>query len=268
MKAVLWCVTAILAGPALAQQTDPLRGPNVPEQAVRTIVRHDVKGNFLPVEGRPENAAVSALGLDAEALEKARDQVMQRAVKLNIFLIDRIDEVKDITDATQKGDRKRAQELLKSLQEQFDHGTPRDPAAADLTLTPEQTAELKRLLDEYWGTWIDWEMRRARDRSPAARQAKQDELAFRLFQREVQEAYDRTLKPYRDRIETLYAALEPTEEQKAAIREAVIEYIRTARLSPTQQQREDLVKKIYGLLDEQRRAKLFALIVNQWASQR
>jgi hypothetical protein len=58
----------------------------------------------------------------------------------------------------------------------------------------------------------------------------------------------------------MYEIVEPTKEQREAIRAIVIEYIRETRLNPTPEQRREAARRIYQILDEEDRVKLFETI--------
>ncbi|CAG0982611.1 hypothetical protein PHYC_01850 [Phycisphaerales bacterium] len=260
----------IFACPSFAQDQPPagegvLRGPTVPEQVARTLVRRDARGNFQRLDGRPEDAAVALLELEPAAREQAKSVGGDRAVSVGILLIDHIDQVKVIAEANEKGERDRAAELLRDLRKEFEPEPSRNPLLPKLAevLTNAQEAELMRLVDDYWNAWIDWELRNSKDKSEKARERVAERLSFSLFQQEVRQAYERVIKPYRDKIEGLYLALDPTDEQREAIREIVIGYIREARTRPTSEQRRAVLGKIYRALDEERKARFFDIVAKE-----
>jgi hypothetical protein len=126
---------------------------------------------------------------------------------------------------------------------------------------------MDRLLDEYWSAWIDWESRGEMDEAetprerPLRRERTSRRLAFQLFQEEVRAAYELTLRRYRDVLEGIYQAVEPTGEQRRAIRDVVIEHIKATRLKATPHDRRAAMHEVYDLLDDERRAKLFDYIL-------
>ncbi len=266
---IAWVTAALFIGapPLFGQeQPDPLRGPAVPQTVARTLVARNLQGDFLPIDGRPENAAIAIMQLDGATRERTRAVGTERAVAIGMLLVERIDTIKEITDANIAGNQARGTELLQGLWFALDGETPaRFPLLKQLegALTPDQSAELKKLVEEYWKAWADWETRGMMEATPERRREAEGRMAFALFQREVGEAYERTLRPYRERLEGLYTALEPTPEQRSAIRDVYIDFIRETRLQPTPEQRRGAVRRIYDLLDEERRARLFDLIVLQ-----
>ena len=251
---------ACLAGTvAHAQRDDPLRGPDVAERDTRTLVGRTMTGAFVRVEGRPEVAAANLLDLDDETRARVDAIVDDRAMALRMLLVDEIDTVRDITDAMTEGDRDRAAALSDRLHRAMDADTPRDPLLEPIAavLPDDRAAELRRLVDEYWSAWIGAAARRAETPDETT-----DRLGAQLFQREVREAYDASLRRYRDALEAIYQAVEPTPEQRAAIRELVIEHIRATRLDATPAQRRDAMLRIYQLLDDERQERLFAYMTS------
>jgi len=232
-----------------------LRGPKVEDQAARTLLRSDMQGRFLKVDGRPEEAAVAQIPMDPGRREQARALIADRASALMTYLVDNIDLIKETTDATKSGDTPAAQRIARDLYDRFDPAHSRDPLLAPLAtvLMPEETAELKRLADEYWKGWIDAQQRSS---PKATREAIQGRLQFELFQTELRTAYDYTLRPYQIKIDRICEVTDATPEQRAAIRDAVISYIKAARLRPSDEQRAEFAKAIYSALDEERRIRL------------
>lgn len=268
--AILACLTLSMG--VFAQEQEPgdaLRGPEVPDRTKRTIVHHTMTGTFQQVEGRPEAAAVEALELDETTRAAAAAIVEQRSVDVALLLVREIDRVKLISDAVvaQEGERSRA--LLVELWEHFEPGRPHAPLATSFAelLDETQTAELHRLIEEYWDAWIDWELRDAGEIQPDALAGVVEEtrarLAFQLFQQEVGEGYEATLRRYRDAMEGIYNAVEPTEEQREAMREILIDHIRATQLTPTPEERRASMIRMYRVLDEERRERLYEYLLRQ-----
>lgn len=242
-----------------------LKGPAVPDTVAKTLVNKDARGNFRRLEGRPEEAAIVVLGLEGKARERATKLCTDRANAIGMLLAEHVDLLKEATDALTAGNNAEAQAAYAKLYEQFEASPPRDPLAAPMLeiLKPAQKVEFTRLLDDYWKAWIDWELRSSKDKSDEARARIEKRLVFQLFQDEVRLAYERVIRPYRERLEVMYTALEPTPEQRIAIRDVVLDLIREGKLKPTPDQRRAAINKVYDVLDEERRAKLFELILRQ-----
>jgi hypothetical protein len=256
----------LLSAPAPAQPPaggDPvLGGPPVPEEVARTLVGYNVSGRFQKVEGRPEEAALLLLNLDPAVREHTREVVAERDAELQRLLVDNIDTVKEIADAVLAGDGASVQRLGKELYDRSDPTHARDPLLAPLekVLPEDRHADLKRLVDDYWAAWVKAERRAGAKETEAQ---AQERLALTLFQEEIRRVYDRTLRPFRDRIARIFQVADPTPEQRAAIREAAVEFIRETRLKPSPEQRDQVARKVYLILDEERRIKLFAAALSQ-----
>ena len=236
-----------------------LRGPTVPDHVVRTLVNIDMGGKFTPLQGRPTEAALGLMLIEPDRRASAREVAEARSLSIGMLLVDNIDLVKEASDATKAGDNAKTQKVYRRLYKQFDPDHVRDPLLAPLQeiLSPTQHEEVQRLVNEYWDASINWALRNAKDKSDAARKKTQRRLSFQLFRREIGEAYKWSLRPIQQRLESIYQATEPTEEQRSAIRNVMIDYIRESRLRPTPEQRQTAAARIYDLLDEAQRLKLF-----------
>jgi hypothetical protein len=264
-------LTIVLNASALGQSdTDILRGPKVPEASRRTIVYGGMQAGFNRVEGRPEAAAVMLLDIKPERMRTIEAIIREHDMKVAMMLVDRIDDVRVISDAVLAGDRERARELLKELWRVHDPKRQRSPLLADLEplLSDEEQAEVERLVNEYWQAWIRSAMPKIAGEMDEAQQKKihdriERQLAFQLFEEEVQRGYELTLRRYKQVLDGIYGAVEPTDTQREAIRSVVLKHIKETRLEPTQAQRREAYLAIYELLDEQRREKLFDYLLRQ-----
>lgn len=250
---------------AHAQPADTLRGPQVERDQLDTIVITDMSGNFIPVEERPELVAFARVCDDPEDLARAREMGTSRVFDLAELLVDEIDTVRTITDAISEGNNTYAQTLLAQLRLRHDPDMLRDPLRAELEpmLEATQRERFDRILDEYWDAWIaantpesEQDMQ-GRPRTQAVHQRIENRLNNELFQRDIANAYEYSLRRYRDAMQAMYDAIQPTPEQRAWIRNRVIQHIKDTRLNPTLEQREALMLEIYDMLDEDRQTKLF-----------
>jgi hypothetical protein len=243
---------------------DLLRGPTVPEPRVRTLVNVDAAGNLVRLQERPEEAALGLLVLEPERREQAREKASARRLALGMLLVENIDLVRDATDARAAGENETARAVYRKIYDQFDPDHARDPLLDDFAevLTPAQIDEMKRLVDEYWSAWLQREMRNDRD-DAGARERTERRLAFTLFQQELGEAYNWSLRPFRYKLEALYEITEPTEEQRTHLRDAVLDYIRNSRLEPTPEQRRQVTERIHAILDEEQRLRLFEHVITR-----
>jgi hypothetical protein len=248
----------IIASPSAAQD-DVLKGPDLDSKQRPTIVHQSMSGEFQQVEGRPEIAAFAVVTDDSQLNEHARNIALDRTIKLSLLLVDEIDLMRESTDAMRDGDQKRAREIQTQFHDQFDQGA-HNPLSQQLKklLNDAQQKEYARVLEEYWDAWINWTLRNREAKiNDRVRNQTRNRLASRLFQRELAEAYDISLKRYRDALEVIYSAVEPTDEQREAIRSIIIEHIKQTRLEATPQQRRDAMHEIYRLLDDDRKEKLY-----------
>ncbi len=257
---------ALLAGqsePPKATNTDDgdlLRGPAVPDKAMQTLINTDMGGKFIPIQGRPANAALELIIVDPERRASARQMAQERRVATGMLLVENIDLVKEASDANRAGDNKKSRDSYIELYKIYNPENVRDPllnAWQDI-LSEKEFKQIKQMVDEYWEALINWEMRNTKNRTDEVRTQTERRLSFQLFQREIGEAFTWSLRPTQQRLESIYQAVEPTEELRQAIREVMIDFIREAKLNPTAEQRQTAATRIYELLDEEQRLKLFS----------
>lgn len=253
-------------GASLAAQPsdNPLRGPDVPDSRTQTLVRKTMTGRLEPLRVRPEVAALQELGLDQATAEAARAVADERTFSITMMLVDELDLIKEMTDKRTAGDNEAAQALFSELWDNFEPGAPRAPLIEPLkaVLDDEQLSTLEGLVDEYWEALIDWELRNneKRQQNPQVRKRVERRIALRLFQREVQEGYEASLRRYQQAIDAIAEAVRPTPEQRESIRTMIIEHIKATRLSATPAQRRAVQMRIYRMLDDDRKEKLFGYL--------
>lgn len=241
-------------------RTNLLKGPTVPIEAQHTLGSTTMSGHFTPIEGRPELAAFSMIINDPNHLATARELDNKRTFDLTIYLVDEIDTVREITDAMTEGNSTRAKLLLAQLRQRFEPTLPRNPLAAELEtmLTEEQRVEFHRILDDYWLRWAASHTETMNlDPDSAEYKKIENRLNHELFEQDIQLAYESSLKRYRDTLDAIYTAVQPTDDQHTQIREIIIEHIKDTRLKATIEQRQALMLEIYTLLDDDRRELLF-----------
>ena len=256
---------SMMDGPGSERPDDMLRGPEVSAAAAHTLVRLDASGRFQRVEGRPEEAVLVVLDLEPEVRERARQAGAARRESLRNALLENLDLIIAGTDATEAGQRDKATEIMRQVRDRVDPEHARDPVLPALAavLGAEDGQRLMELVEEYWTACIDWELRNSKDKSDAARQRVTERIGFEMFQQEMRQAYERTLRPYRTKLEAIVNAAQPTDEQKQAIRGILLDLIRAGGLEPTLEQQQEAARKIYQALDEERRQKLFETAFNR-----
>ena len=269
MKRITTAITlALLTTPALAQDTpaNTLRGPDVPKETRDSIGTTTMTGTFTPVEGRPELAAFIVVCDDPDDLARARELGSERIFSLTELLVDEIDTLRAITDANASGDTAYAQTLLAQLRLQYDPDMQRDPLrpALEAMLDDDQKERLERILSDYWLRWVSAntpENEQNMNGQPVDQRTYkriENRLNNQLFQSDIARAYEYSLQRYQAAMTAIYDAIDPTPEQRAWIRNRVIEHIKETRLKATIEQREAVLMEIYQMLDEARKTKLFA----------
>lgn len=263
---------ALLTTTTNAQDTpaDTLRGPDVPRESRESIGTTTMNGHFTPVEGRPELAAFLLVCDDPEDLAHARQLGSDRIFDLTELLIDEIDTLRAITDALASDNAVYAQTLLAQLRLKHDPEMQRDPLrpALEAMLDEDQTQRFHRILSDYWRNWVAANTPEDQQNpagEPLNRQAYQrieNRLNNQLFQADIARAYEYSLQHYRGAMTAIYEAIEPTPEQRAWIRNRIIEHIKQTRLKATNDQRQALMLEIYSMLDQDRKTKLFAYMTS------
>lgn len=244
-------------------ETDILRGPTVAVEEARSLVQRDAMGRFVPIADRPEEIAITVVPIDINRRHLARDVIATRRTALGMHLVEHVDILKEATDAMLAGENERAQKLYRDIYEKFEPEQGRDPLLEPLAevLSADEFNELKRLVDEYWQAWTDWELRDQMQPAEEARAAVAQRLEFTMFQQEISRAYEWSIRPYQQKLQYICEIVETTPEQRSAIRSAIVDHIRETKLQSTPEQRQLLTQRIYDTLDEQQRLKLFELIV-------
>ncbi|MFZ9916572.1 MAG: hypothetical protein ACO3IB_14730, partial [Phycisphaerales bacterium] len=222
---------------------------------------------LMRVEGRPEEAALAKLVLEPEVREAAKRVVDERFEAIREHVVDQIDLLRDASDATRSGDRKRAEELQLELIRRFQGADVRSPLVAPLSkvLPPDAAAELTRMVDEYWAAWISAESgdgrgdegRAGGDEAPD-RGRVEARLRNQLVQAELAAVHRAYLLPLQQKLDRIYEVASVTDAQRAAIRNAVIQHVKQTRLRATAESRLALARAIMAELDEDQEAKILA----------
>ena len=96
---------------------------------------------------------------------------------------------------------------------------------------------------------------------PARLERVRERLKFQLYQEELRQAYDQSLRRYREVLDAIYEAVEATPEEREQIRTVVLDHIKQTRLRPTPDQRRDAMLQIYRQLDTPKQELLFQYVV-------
>lgn len=268
---VLLAIIAPLGTPAKAQETRPpdlLRGPTVPETITRpSLVDRAFTGQMSVLQGRPEVAAVDLLDIPPPLKARAAALERDHTRALALRLVDEIDLVREITDLNASRKYREARERARELQRRIDPDldpVPLMPAIVDLA-GEQHRPEIERIVAEYHEALIDRRLNAAnnpeRAGDPARRERIRRDLVEQAFLRDLRSAYDLSLRHYREVLDAVTAAVEPTDQQQQAIRTLVLDHIRATRLEATPDQRRATMRAIYDLLDPDRKARLFDYVV-------
>lgn len=254
LYATIAAALVLLAQPETQPDTQPLAGPTVPESRLRSLVQQGMTTGFHRIEGRPESAAARLLDLEQESTERIRAIELDRETKVVFMLVDKLDDLRAMTDANAEGDTETARQIMRDWWLTFDSQGEALPMIDEIgqSLTPESFEEVKRLSEEYFQAWI----KDAALENETPEQTRK-RLAFQLFQEEIYRAYEASLRQTQQALQAIYNAIEPTPEQREQIRSVIIEHIKRTRLSATPNDRRKVMRQIYDLLDESRKAKLF-----------
>lgn len=242
-----------------------LRGPTVTEEVSQTLVRYDFRGDLVVVDGRPEEAAVALLVLESGQADDLREFFTRRQAALGMHLVDEIERLRDAGDSAREGDNETAQRIYREMWRKFDPEQSTMPALPDLAhvLSDEQHETVTRLLSDYWNAWVDFELRDQMNATHDVRLQTERRLAFGVFQREIAQAYNWSLRPYREKLDRIYEYADPTEEQRTDIRAVIIDFVRETRLDPTEEQRAETAREIYEILTEEQRERMFHAVIWQ-----
>lgn len=234
--------------------TPPLAGPAVDAGERRTLINRSMSQDFVRLSDRPEIAVIELLDLPDDVRAEARSLGEDRVVRLAMFLVDRIDDLRAITDDITAGRAEAARQKTRNLWNIHDPDARITPLLDDLAriIGPRQAAEAEGLISDYLDAWI------ASARLPnETNRETRERLAYLLFQEELRAAYEISLENTRRALDAIYDAVEPTPEQREHIRSIIIEHIKQTRLQATTEQRRAVMRSIYDSLDEERRGRLF-----------
>ena len=239
-------------------------------------------------------------GVDSDVFERVRAVATARREAMRMLMVDELDAVRVISDLIAAGEADAARDEMRAIWQRYEPGQPHAPLLQDLSdaLGSEHAVVLRAMVDEYWAALLVQRMGERLERrlgeamagqmddhmadqmgggmpgervDPEAVMSSDDpviaaarqRLAFQLFQQEVREAYDQSLSRYRELLESINTSIEPTDAQRAAIREVVLQHIKDTRLEATPQQRRATMVRIYRELDEVQRERLYEFLLRQ-----
>lgn len=260
------------AGATQPQPADPLSGPKVAVGHTQaTIVERDMQGKLVRLDERPEAAAVMKLHLDGEHRAAAEKVLAERFAQASAILLAHLDEFTQIQSARQSGDRAAAEPLVRKFREVVQ--PMMDPLLVEKVagvLSPEQAAELRRMVKEYVDAL-------AAEEGPAGQESQgkgparpagnsgpraASRVEMNLVLRELARSLSSLVTERRERTEGILKASEATPEQEADIRR-IIRETGEKGAKATQDERAAVMGKIMQVLTPDQRRKLQAWLREQ-----
>ena len=256
-------VLAAPPAPAPPPTPDFLRGPRVLDGDKPSLVAHTMTGKMEILRGRPEIAAVDLVNVPIEAKDRVAALETERTRAIAAALFEHIDLVTRIVDENARGEGERASDLIDTLRDRIEPDRDRDVLFDDVVaiIGDQHAPELRRMVDEYWNALVDRRLINAGADPDTAPQRRRDRVKANqeraLFHRELRTAYDQSLRTTQQALEGIFAAIEPTEDQRDAIRATVLEDFKRTGIDRTPADRRETLRRIYDLLDDGRKGKLF-----------
>lgn len=272
-----------LAGPKVGT---PAPSP-VEIAASRTLVRREFDGRLIRLDVRPEQAALDLLDLTPAQREATGKILAERFAACTRMATDNYElflalqaarqggaggppgpSQAGATGAGQSGERAQLMSLVRRFREAGQHLlTPSLADTLSAALDAERARGLHQLCDEYIRALADED---TATRSPDAQgapggQPRQGPLAARvrvetnLLIREVARSFGSLVASRRDRTEELLKAIEPeSPEQEAKIRATIRTMGEKGGLTPTNEQRGELIRAVMAELSPEQRRRLLA----------
>lgn len=259
--------------PGAAEPAQPgvLGGPSVSPEATpakTSLVEREMGGQLVRLETRPEQAALALLNL-TPAQQAATDEVLtQRAAQVARFLQDHYELFLSLQGLRQSmqggGENRNAQAKLREFR---DAAQPLlKPALVD-QLTPkldaDRAARLKQLTFEYMQALATeapagpGQARRPARPTPAvAANDVPPRVELGLLSREIARTLGSLGASRREKTEDIIQAVAPTPEQEARLREIIRTQGEKGGLSPTIEQRAEMMRAILAELNPEQRRKL------------
>lgn len=282
--AALLAAALLAAAPGLAAPTPPaptpdagdapLRGPTVqPAPAPRTLVQRDLAGKLIPLDTHPAEAAVRLLDLDPATRAKVDAILLERSRLLDALVTENFELLVRLNAARESGRHEEAARLFRELSAKARPLRDRGPLARELmaVLSPEQAAELRRLIQEYWQAAVKEELEAKHaaaagenpddhtpvdDPAPAdLRAAARDEM-HAIVRGEIRRAYERTIASAAREFDELIKDLRLTPEQESQVRKIVGDSFQRTYGKATQAERIQVFWQVYSLLDDDQKAEL------------
>lgn len=235
----------LLAGPRLADG---------PEE--RTLVRFEFNGNLRRLDRSPEEAALDALNLPAEARDQADEILRIRRTALDEFVRNDLDIVLAVQSARQAGNKPQAPVLIEAVAtrvEEVNGPIPLRQAVAR-ALPESERREFHRMIDEYWRALVLDEVQQAQNRKEKLTLAQaRARVWLNATGTEVRRAFERQYKP-RDQVLTdLAQVLNLSADQEAKVGVPIRELADRTKSKPNAREVYDLTNKVLAQMDSAQR---------------
>ena len=249
-------------GSVRAQEADPLSGPKVVEHTrPATLVKREMGGSLVPLDTRPEQAAIDLLGL-SESERAAADKVLQeRFAQVSKALSEHYDLFLKIATA-RKGGASREEQAPLLREFAAAERSLLDPPLADRVadmLPKAKVAQFRALVREYSDALMKEEASKRGNEQPVGERRAAMRAEIGLTLREMGRALKATVDDRRERTDELIQKLDVTPEQEARIRAIIREVAGKDAIKGElkEEKRREMMRKIFAeLTPEQRKAAM------------
>lgn len=232
---------------------DALRGPRLKaEDTAPTLVAHDFMGHLKKLDTPPEVAALRLLDLDESERKKTGDILTARAAILDRVVIENIDLLVQLHNASESGDKAEKVRLLRIYSEKLESLRERGPLDRELAsaLPKDKAARLKSLVGDYRAAL-------AQDISEEAKKAGEtlrptqvtNRIYFQELGAEIKQSYERQIATRSADLERVLGKLNLSPELEGKIRKQIAEYAQETKLNATPAQKRKFLLAILAQLN-------------------
>jgi hypothetical protein len=263
--ATLAVPATLVAAPAVlaSGKGSPLRGPEVGAGAEPSLLSRTYDGRLRRLEVAPEVAALDLLELRDDERARVLAILDERAAALDRVVIENIDLLTQIEGAAEGGMVLRLLHLAAQIHNRFTDVVGHESVGDQLAsvLPREQARRLESVAGEYWDALLNEEC--GEDAGRIERYITQRRMALEMFGAEIEHSVERVFEDTEDdEFEVVLAQLDMTAEQQQAVDNHIANFVKQTRMTPTKQEEVALLMSIYRELDEERRTRLFELVIS------
>lgn len=265
--AVALASLALIVGPAIARQTEPLGGPTVKERPAKaTLVERDFKGKLKRTEVPPEEAALGLLALEPEVKAKTDAVLAARGAVLDPIVVDNVELVVKLYNARLAGDRRDQISVMTEFMKKLQPLNARGRLADELrgALPKDKAAQFDAILAEYRKVATDEasaEARRNNEFVNARTLETRENLASLGL--EIKRSYERQISSKAAEFDRVIAQLGLKTEQETKIRNMVTEFTQQNKGKGTPEQKRALFFRIMAQLDPDQQKRLVSLYLGR-----